>query len=429
MLELKYLRSHFAEIKKRLQHRGEDLSDLDHFDDMDRKRRTLIQETEELKARRNQVSKDISQLKKEKQDADHLIKEMREVGDRIKAIDHELKEVEEKLNHLLLSIPNIPHESVPFGEDEDDNMLARDWGEVRDFGVEPKPHWDLATELDILDFERAAKVTGSRFVFYKGLGARLERALLNFMMDLHADQHGYTEMLPPQIVNRDSLTGTGQLPKFAEDVFKLEELDYFLIPTAEVPVTNYHRDEILDIDDLPKKYVAYSANFRSEAGSAGRDTRGLIRQHQFNKVELVQFVKPEESYEALENLTGNAEKVLQLLKLPYRVMSMCTGDLGFTAAKKYDIEVWIPSYETYREISSCSNFEAFQARRAGIRFRREQGGKPEYVHTLNGSGLAIGRTVAAILENYQEEDGSITIPEVLRPYMGGLETITAPDEE
>lgn len=429
MLELKYLRSHFAEIKKRLQHCGEDLSDLDHFDDMDRKRRTLIQETEELKARRNQVSKDISQLKKEKQDADHLIKEMREVGDRIKAIDHELKEVEEKLNHLLLSIPNIPHESVPFGEDEDDNMLARDWGEVRDFGFEPKPHWDLATELDILDFERAAKVTGSRFVFYKGLGARLERALLNFMMDLHADQHGYTEMLPPQIVNRDSLTGTGQLPKFAEDVFKLEELDYFLIPTAEVPVTNYHRDEILDIDDLPKKYVAYSANFRSEAGSAGRDTRGLIRQHQFNKVELVQFVKPEESYEALENLTGNAEKVLQLLKLPYRVMSMCTGDLGFTAAKKYDIEVWIPSYETYREISSCSNFEAFQARRAGIRFRREQGGKPEYVHTLNGSGLAIGRTVAAILENYQEEDGSITIPEVLRPYMGGLETITAPDEE
>lgn len=391
MLELKYLRSHFAEIKKRLQHRGEDLSDLDHFDDMDRKRRTLIQETEELKARRNQVSKDISQLKKEKQDADHLIKEMREVGDRIKAIDHELKEVEEKLNHLLLSIPNIPHESVPFGEDEDDNMLARDWGEVRDFGFEPKPHWDLATELDILDFERAAKVTGSRFVFYKGLGARLERALLNFMMDLHADQHGYTEMLPPQIVNRDSLTGTGQLPKFAEDVFKLEELDYFLIPTAEVPVTNYHRDEILDIDDLPKKYVAYSANFRSEAGSAGRDTRGLIRQHQFNKVELVQFVKPEESYEALENLTGNAEKVLQLLKLPYRVMSMCTGDLGFTAAKKYDIEVWIPSYETYREISSCSNFEAFQARRAGIRFRREQGGKPEYVHTLNGSGLAIGQ--------------------------------------
>ena len=429
MLELKYLRSHFAEIKKRLQHRGEDLSDLDHFDDMDRKRRTLIQETEELKARRNQVSKDISQLKKEKQDADHLIKEMREVGDRIKAIDHELKEVEEKLNHLLLSIPNIPHESVPFGEDEDDNMLARDWGEVRDFGFEPKPHWDLATELDILDFERAAKVTGSRFVFYKGLGARLERALLNFMMDLHADQHGYTEMLPPQIVNRDSLTGTGQLPKFAEDVFKLEELDYFLIPTAEVPVTNYHRDEILDIDDLPKKYVAYSANFRSEGGCAGRDTRGLIRQHQFNKVELVQFVKPEESYEALENLTGNAEKVLQLLKLPYRVMSMCTGDLGFTAAKKYDIEVWIPSYETYREISSCSNFEAFQARRAGIRFRREQGGKPEYVHTLNGSGLAIGRTVAAILENYQEEDGSITIPEVLRPYMGGLETITAPDEE
>lgn len=423
MLDIKYLRQHFDEVKNKLQHRGEDLSELDHFGELDDKRRKLIVETEELKAKRNAASKQISQLKKEKKDADPAIKEMRQVGQRISELDDELKEIEAKLNHLMLSIPNIPHDSVPVGEDEDDNVVARTWGELKEYDFSVQPHWDIGTHLGILDFENAAKVTGSRFVFYKGLGARLERALLNFMMDLHSDEHGYEEMLPPYIVNRDSLTGTGQLPKFAEDVFKLEDRDYFLIPTSEVPVTNYHRDDILKEQDLPKRYVAFSGNFRSEAGSAGRDTRGLIRQHQFNKVELVHFVKPEDSYETLEMLTNHAEKVLQLLNLPYRVMSMCTGDLGFTAAKKYDIEVWIPSQETYREISSCSNFEDFQARRAKIRFRRGNEGKPEYVHTLNGSGLAVGRTVAAIIENYQQEDGTVVIPEVLQPYMGGIEVI------
>ena len=423
MLDLKYLRTNFQEVKEKLQKRGEDLTDLDKFEELDERRRQLISETEELKAKRNEVSKQISAMKKEKKDADHLITEMREVGERIKLLDAQLKEVEEQLETLLLSIPNIPHESVPVGEDEEDNVVAREWGEQKAFNFEPKAHWDIADQLDILDFERASKVTGSRFVFYKKLGARLERALLSFMMDLHSDEHNYEEMLTPQMVNRSSMTGTGQLPKFEEDAFKIEDWDYFLVPTAEVPVTNFHREEILSADDLPRKYVAYSANFRSEAGSAGRDTRGLIRQHQFNKVELVQFVKPEESYDVLEQLTGHAEKVLQLLELPYRVMSMCTGDLGFTAAKKYDIEVWLPSYETYREISSCSNFEDFQARRAGIRFRREQQGKPEFVHTLNGSGLALGRTVAAILENYQQEDGTVVVPEVLRPYMGGKEVI------
>ncbi|MFC2948783.1 serine--tRNA ligase [Virgibacillus sediminis] len=423
MLDMKYLRNNFEEIKGKLAHRGEDLSDLDKFEELDEKRRNLISETEKLKAKRNEASKQISVLKKEKKDAEQAIKEMREVGQKISALDKELKEAEETLDHIMLSIPNIPHESVPVGEDEEDNIEARKWGKLPEFGFEAQAHWDLATNLDILDFERAAKVTGSRFVFYKGMGARLERALLNFMMDLHADEHGYQEMLPPQMVNRTSMTGTGQLPKFEEDAFKVEDWDYFMIPTAEVPVTNYHRDEILSVDQLPKKYVAYSANFRSEAGSAGRDTRGLIRQHQFNKVELVHLAKPEDSYETLETLTGHAERVLQLLKLPYRVMSMCTGDLGFTAAKKYDIEVWIPSQDTYREISSCSNFEDFQARRAGIRFRREANGKPEFVHTLNGSGLAIGRTVAAILENYQLEEGLVEIPEVLRPYMGGKEVL------
>ncbi len=423
MLDMKYLRQNFDEVKGKLKHRGEDLSELDAFGDLDSRRRELIQETEELKARRNEVSKEISQLKKAKEDADDKIKEMRDVGDRIKTLDTELKEVEEKLETMLLSIPNIPHDSVPVGADEEDNVEARTWGDKPAFTFEAKAHWDVATDLGLLDFERASKVTGSRFVFYKGLGARLERALLNFMMDLHSDEHGYEEMLTPQMVNRSAMTGTGQLPKFEEDAFKIEGWDYFLVPTAEVPVTNYHREEILSAEDLPKKFAAFSTNFRSEAGSAGRDTRGLIRQHQFNKVELVQLAKPEESYDVLEELTGHAEKVLQLLELPYRVMSMCTADLGFTAAKKYDIEVWIPSQDTYREISSCSNFEDFQARRAGIRFRREEKGKPEFVHTLNGSGLAIGRTVAAILENYQQEDGSLVVPEVLRPYMGGKEVI------
>jgi len=423
MLDIKHLRANFAEVKEKLAHRGEDLTDFDKFEELDLKRRELIAKAEELKSKRNDVSAEIAKLKREKQDADHLILEMRQVGEKIKALDEELREVEAELELILLSIPNIPHESVPVGESEDDNVEIRTWGETPAFTFEPKPHWEIADELGILDFERAGKVTGSRFVFYKGIGARLERALINFMLDLHIEEHGYEEVMPPYIVNRTSMTGTGQLPKFEEDAFKIQGEDYFLIPTAEVPVTNLHRDEILQSDQLPINYVAYSACFRSEAGSAGRDTRGLIRQHQFNKVELVKFVKPEDSYEELEKLTGHAEKVLQLLGLPYRVLSMCTADLGFTAAKKYDIEVWLPSYDTYREISSCSNFEAFQARRANIRFRRDAKGKPEPVHTLNGSGLAIGRTVAAILENYQQEDGSVIIPEVLRPYMGNKEVL------
>lgn len=423
MLDMKYLREHLPEIKAKLRHRGEDLTDLDQFEVLDQKRRETIIQVEQLKSKRNEVSQQIAKMKKEKQNADEVILEMRQVGDEIKGLDQTLREVEEKLDDLLLSIPNIPHESVPVGESEDDNVEIRQWGDIRSFEFEPRPHWDIANQLGILDFERAAKVTGSRFVYYKGLGARLERALISFMMDLHAEEHGYEEMLPPYMVNRTSMTGTGQLPKFEEDAFLIESEDYFLIPTAEVPVTNYHRDEILDGNQLPLNYVAYSACFRSEAGSAGRDTRGLIRQHQFNKVELVKFVKPEDSYQELEILTGHAEKVLQLLKLPYRVLSMCTADLGFTAAKKYDLEVWLPSYQTYREISSCSNFEAFQARRANIRFRTEPGAKPQHVHTLNGSGLAIGRTVAAILENYQQEDGTVIIPEVLRPYMRNKEVI------
>ncbi|HAC1797689.1 serine--tRNA ligase [Listeria monocytogenes] len=426
MLDVKLLRNNFDEVKQKLQNRGEDLGEFEKFGELDKRRRTLIVETEALKSQRNEVSQEIAKLKREKQDADAKIEEMCVVGDRIKTLDIELREIDEKLDMILMSIPNIPHESTPVGESEDDNVEIRKWGEVRAFDFEPKAHWDLGTDLDILDFENAAKVTGSRFVFYKKLGARLERALINFMMDLHSNEHGYEEMLPPYMVNRASMTGTGQLPKFEEDAFLIEAEDYFLIPTAEVPVTNYHREDILKAEDLPRKYTAFSACFRSEAGSAGRDTRGLIRQHQFNKVELVQFVKPEDSYAALEKLTGNAEEVLRRLELPYRVLSMCTADLGFTAAKKYDLEVWIPSYNSYREISSCSNFESFQARRANIRFRREPGSKPEYVHTLNGSGLALGRTVAAILENYQDADGSVRIPKVLQGYMGGVEKIELP---
>jgi seryl-tRNA synthetase len=421
LLDVKLLRSDFDKVKERLQSRGEDISDLDRFPEVDKKRRQIIQEVEELKSRRNTVSQEVATLKREKKDADHLIAEMKEVNDRIKALDEELKETESEVESILLKIPNIPHDSVPIGETEEDNQLHRTWGELPEFDFEPKAHWDIADGLGILDFEQASKVTGSRFVFLKGLGARLERALINFMLDYHVDQHEYEEMIPPYIVNRESMTGTGQLPKFEEDAFKIADADYFLIPTAEVPVTNYYRDEMIDGEVLPIAYAAYSACFRSEAGSAGRDTRGLIRQHQFNKVELVRFVKPEESYTELEKLTAHAEKILQLLQLPYRVMNMCTGDLGFTAAKKYDLEVWLPSFETYREISSCSNFGDFQARRANIRFRREKKGKPEFVHTLNGSGLAIGRTVAAILENYQEKDGRVRVPEVLQPYLGGKE--------
>jgi seryl-tRNA synthetase len=423
MLDIKLLRANFEEVKAKLTKRGEDLTDLDKFVGLDEKRRELIAKVEVLKAERNEVSQKVAEMKRNKENADDVIARMREVGDEIKTLDEQLHQVEEELNYIVMRIPNIPHESVPVGDSEDDNVEVRAWGEKPEFTFEPKPHWEIGTDLKLLDFERAAKVTGSRFVFYRGLGARLERALISFMLDLHVEEHGYEEMLPPYLVNRTSLTGTGQLPKFEEDAFLIEEEDYFLIPTSEVPVTNYYRDEILDGAQLPITYTAYSTNFRSEAGSAGRDTRGLIRQHQFNKVELVRFVKPEESYDELEKLTGHAEKVLQLLGLPYRVLKMCTADLGFTAAKKYDIEVWIPTQDTYREISSCSNFEDFQARRASIRFRREQGAKPEFVHTLNGSGLAVGRTVAAILENFQQEDGSVIIPEVLRPYMGGKEVI------
>jgi len=424
MLDIRRVRENYEEVKKILLTRNEDLGNFDEFESLDSKRRELIAKTEELKAERNKVSEQIAVMKRNKENADDLIARMREVGEEIKKLDAELVEIEEKFKDMMMRLPNLPHESVPIGESEDDNVVEYTWGDVPKFDFEVKPHWDLATDLGIIDFERAAKVTGSRFVFYRGLGAKLERALANFMLDLHVEEHGYEEMLPPVIVNRDSLLGTGQLPKFEEDVFKLAETDYFMIPTAEVPVTNFYRDEILSADMLPKAFAAYSACFRSEAGSAGRDTRGLIRQHQFNKVELVRFVKPEESYEQLELLTSHAEKVLQLLELPYQRVKMCTADLGFTAAKKYDLEVWMPAQNKYREISSCSNFEDFQARRANIRFRREHGAKPEYVHTLNGSGLAIGRTVAAILENYQQEDGSVVIPKALRPYMGGKEVIT-----
>ncbi|MEY2373059.1 serine--tRNA ligase [Lysinibacillus capsici] len=423
MLDIKRIRDNFTEIKEILLTRNEDLGNLDDFEDLDAKRRELIAKTEELKAERNKVSEQISIMKRNKENVDEIIARMRQVGDEIKEIDVQLNNVEEHFKDMMMRLPNIPHESVPVGTTEDDNIEEYTWGEIPTFDFDIKAHWDLATDLKIVDFERGAKVTGSRFLFYRGLGARLERALMTFMMDLHAEEHGYEEMLPPVIVNRDSLTGTGNLPKFEEDLFKLEETDYFMIPTAEVPVTNFYRDEILLAEALPQGFASYSPCFRSEAGSAGRDTRGLIRQHQFNKVELVRFVKPEESYEQLELLTGHAEKVLQLLGLPYRKLKMCTADLGFTAAKKYDLEVWIPAQNMYREISSCSNFEDFQARRANIRFRREPNAKPEYVHTLNGSGLAIGRTVAAILENYQQADGSVVVPEVLRPYMGGKEVI------
>lgn len=424
MLDIKLLRADLDKVKQGMANRGKNLEELDRFTSLDLKRRELLQETEQLKNRRNVVSQEVAQLKKAKENADHLIEEMKVVGDRIKSLDEEIRGLEAELDAILLAIPNMPQADVPVGGSEENNVEIRRVGEVPSFSFQPKPHWETAQELDILDFESAAKVTGSRFVFYKGLGARLERALMNFMMDLHADEHGYTEMLPPYLVNRDSLTGTGQLPKFEEDVFKIEGSDYFMIPTAEVPVTNYHRDDILALEDLPKYFVAFSACFRSEAGSAGRDTRGLIRQHQFNKVELVKMVLPERSNEELEKLAGEAEKVLQLLKLPYRVMALCTGDLGFSSSKTYDLEVWLPSSNTYREISSCSNFEDFQARRANIRFRRDAKAKPEFVHTLNGSGLALGRTVAAILENYQQEDGSVLIPEVLQPYMGNISRIS-----
>lgn len=425
MLDLKMIRQNPDRVREGLIKKGEDATYLEDLLSLDERRRSILTDVERLKAERNQVSDEIARRKREKQDAQTLIEEMGTVSRKIKAFDEELREVDGKIQDLLLRIPNLPHESVTVGTSEEDNREIRRWGDATKFDFEPLPHWELGVNLDILDFERAGKVTGSRFYFLKGAGARLERALMNFMLDLHTTEHGYREIFPPFIANQASATGTGQLPKFGEDMFKLEGLDYYLIPTAEVPVTNLYRDEILNMEDLPIYHVAYSASFRSEAGSAGRDTRGVIRVHQFNKVELVKFVVPESSYEELEKLTNNAETVLQKLGLPHRVTEICTADLGFTAAKKYDPEVWMPSYQRYVEISSCSNFEDFQARRANIRFRRDKGAKPEFVHTLNGSGLAVGRTLAAILENYQQEDGSIIVPEVLRPYMGGLERITA----
>lgn len=422
MLEMKFVRENLDLVQEAMEKRGKDVP-LGDFRQLDERRRELLFQVEQMKAQRNAVSKQVGELKRAGKDASAIIEEMGQLGDRIKAYDEELKEIEPKMEQLLLRIYNIPHPSVPVGTDEESNVVLRTWGEPRQFDFEPKAHWELGEGLDILDFERGGKVTGARFTFLKGAGARLERALISFMLDLHADQHGYVEVLPPFMANSDSCQGTGQLPKFAEDMFKVEGTDYFLVPTAEVPVTNMYRDEILDAEQLPVYHTAYSACFRAEAGSAGRDTRGIIRQHQFNKVELVKFVKPEDSYAELEKLTNDAEEVLRKLGLPYRVMALCTGDLGFSAAKTYDLEVWLPAFNTYREISSCSNFEDFQARRANIKFRREKGTKAEFVHTLNGSGLAIGRTVAALLENYQDAEGNVVVPEVLRPYMGGLEKI------
>lgn len=426
MLDMKFIRSHPDVVREAMARRGADVP-LDELLSLDEKRRALLTDVEEMKARRNAVSEQIGRLKQQGQDASEIIAEMRDLSRRIKDGDEQLRHIEQKMRDILLVIPNIPHKSVPVGRDESGNIEVRRWGEPRRFDFEPKAHWDIGIDLDIIDFERAGKVTGARFAFMKGLGARLERAVINFMLDLHTTEHGYQEILPPYLANADSMVGTGQLPKFAEDMFKCADQDYYLIPTAEVPVTNYFRGEILNGDQLPIYMVAYSACFRAEAGAHGRDTRGLIRMHQFNKVELVKFVHPDTSYEELEKLVADAEAVLQKLGLPYRVTKMCTGDVGFAAAMKYDPEVWMPSYGRYVEISSCSNFEDFQARRADIRFRPEPGAKPEYVHTLNGSGLAVGRTVAAILENYQQADGSIVIPEVLRPYMGGLEKIARPE--
>lgn len=422
MLDLKLIRKN-PDILKRAVAKSKDSINIDEFLSLDEKRRELIYNVEQMKSKQNSDSKLIPKYKKEGKDVSELLKEMKELSEKIKDMDQQLKEVDEEIEKLLLTIPNVPNEQVPEGESDEDNVEVRKWGEIRKFDFEPKPHWDIGEALDILDFSTAAKVTGARFTFYKGLGARLERALINFMLDLHIDKHGYSEVFPPFLVHRNSMIGTGQLPKFEEDAFKVTNTEYFLIPTAEVPVTNMYRDQILSVDELPIKHAAYSACFRAEAGSAGRDTRGLIRQHQFNKVELVKFTTPETSYEELEKLTTDAEDVLKILGLPYRVVKLCIGDLGFSSAMTYDIEVWMPSYDRYVEISSCSNFEDFQARRAGIKFRRGPNEKPEFVHTLNGSGLAVGRTTAAILENYQKEDGSVVIPEPLRKYMNGIEII------
>jgi seryl-tRNA synthetase len=422
MLDIKFLRENLGLVRRKILERGQEI-DLDHFADLEAKRRSILQEVETLRSERNQASKEIGMKKAKKEDASALIARMADVSARIKDLDETLKQTEEDLRNFLMILPNIPHESVVYGTSSEDNPVIRTWGKKPVFDFIPKPHWEIGENLNILDFARGAKITGARFTLYRGLGAQLERAIINFMLDLHTGTHGYLEVLTPFMVNKESMTGTGQLPKFAEDLFKLEGLDYYLIPTAEVPVTNIHRDEILEEKMLPVYYVAYSPCFRAEAGSYGKDTRGLIRQHQFNKVELVKFTTPETSYDELEKLTLNAEEILKRLGIHYRTVSLCTGDLGFSSAKTYDLEAWLPGQDTYREISSCSDFEDFQARRASIRFRRE-GGKVEFVHTLNGSGLAVGRTVVAVLENYQQKDGSVIIPEALRPYMKGIDRIT-----
>lgn len=426
MLDLKKIRTNPDGVKEAMKIRGEafDISLIDKVLELDEKKRKLITEVELMKSRRNNDSQEIAKFKKKGENADILIAEMKELSDKIKEYDLIVTASDVKIEELMLTIPNIPNPTVPVGKTDEDNIELKKWGTPRVFDFEVKAHWDIGVNLDILDFERAGKVTGSRFTFYKGLGARLERACINFMLDLHTTKHGYTEVFSPFMVHRKSMVGTGQLPKFEEDAFKVANTDYFLIPTAEVPVTNMYRDDVIEGDKLPIKHAAYTACFRAEAGSAGRDTRGLIRQHQFNKVELVKFAKPEDSYDELEKLTKDAEEVLQLLGIPYRVVKICTGDLGFTAAMKYDIEVWMPSYNRYVEISSCSNFEDFQARRANIKFRNTPKDKTQFLHTINGSGLAVGRTVAAILENFQEDDGSVMIPEVLVSYMGGHGSIT-----
>ncbi len=422
MLDIRAIRSNPEEIKRKLARRGGEFR-IDEILKLDEERRNVIFEVEELKSRKNKVSEEVAKLKKAKQDAEAMVLEMREVSDRIKEMDDKVRGLDEEITNILMTIPNTPYDGIPDGLSSDDNLEIRKSGEPTKFEYDPKAHWDIGVDLNILDFETAGKVTGARFTFYRGLGARLERALINFMLDTHID-HGYTEIFPPFMVHRRSMMGTGQLPKFEEDAFKVANTDYFLVPTAEVPVTNMYREQILSGSMLPIKHTAYTACFRAEAGSAGRDTRGLIRQHQFNKVELVKFANPDNSYEELETLTEDAERILKLLKLPYRIVCLCAGDLGFSSAKTYDIEVWMPSYDKYVEISSCSNFEDFQARRADIKFRPDPKDKPRFIHTLNGSGLAIGRTVAAILENFQQGDGSVVIPEVLRPYMGGLERIS-----
>jgi seryl-tRNA synthetase len=422
MLDLSFVRVNLDLVRRKMRERG--LKDLlGDFEALDAERRKQLSEAEALKARRNKVSDEIARLKKQQQDASALIAEMKQAGLRIQALDEQAKAADDKLRELLRNVPNIPHETVPVGRGAEDNQEIRRWGEPRKFDFEPKAHWDLGPELGILDFERAAKIAGARFAVYFGAGARLERALANFMLDIHTREHGYTEVLPPFIVNSASLYGTGQLPKFAEDLFRLEGTDYWLIPTAEVPVTNLYSGEVLEAERLPVKHCAWTACFRSEAGSYGKDTRGIIRQHQFQKVELVKFTLPENSYEELESLTHDAEAILQRLNLPYRVVALSTGDLGFSSAKTYDLEVWLPSSGEYKEISSCSNFEAFQARRANLRFRRGKAGKTEPLHTLNGSGLAVGRTWLAILENYQQADGSVMVPEALRPYLDGMDRI------